>query len=46
MSPLDARRVSEYFSSRDTVATWWSPEEGPLAFMGHLDLAWNALDPD
>jgi SAM-dependent methyltransferase len=55
VSPLDARRVSEYFSSRDTVATWWSPEEGPLAFHydaeiavldGHLDYdpAWQVLD--
>jgi len=55
VSPLDARRVSEYFSSRDTVATWWSPDEGPLAFHydaeiavldDHLDYdpAWRVLD--
>ena len=42
MSPLDARRVSDYFSSRNTVATWWSPEEGPLAF--HYDAELAVLD--
>jgi len=42
MSDLDARRVSDYFSARGTVATWWSPEEGPLAF--HYDAELAVLD--
>lgn len=42
MSQLDARRVRGYFSSRNTVATWWSPEEGPLAF--HYDAELAVLD--
>jgi SAM-dependent methyltransferase len=42
VSQLDARRVRGYFSSRNTVATWWSPEEGPLAF--HYDAELAVLD--
>ena len=42
MSQLYARRVRDYFSSRNTVATWWSPEEGPLAF--HYDAELSVLD--
>lgn len=42
MSELEARRVRDYFSRRDTVAEWWSPEEGPLAF--HYDAELRVLD--
>jgi 2-polyprenyl-3-methyl-5-hydroxy-6-metoxy-1,4-benzoquinol methylase len=32
MRPQDAERVADYFARRGTVAEWWHPEEGPLAF--------------
>jgi 2-polyprenyl-6-hydroxyphenyl methylase/3-demethylubiquinone-9 3-methyltransferase len=32
MRPQDAERVADYFARRGTVAEWWRPEEGPLAF--------------
>lgn len=42
MSELDSERVRDYFSRRDTVAEWWSPDEGPLAF--HYDAELQVLD--
>lgn len=32
MREQDAQRVAEYFARPGTVAEWWRPEEGPLAF--------------
>ncbi len=32
MTELEARRVHDYFARRETVAQWWTPESGPLAF--------------
>jgi 2-polyprenyl-3-methyl-5-hydroxy-6-metoxy-1,4-benzoquinol methylase len=32
LADLDAHPVRAYFARRGTVATWWAPEEGPLAF--------------
>lgn len=32
MAEFDPLYVRAYFERRDTVAAWWSPEEGPLAF--------------
>ena len=55
MAELDACPVREYFARRGTVATWWAPEEGPLAFhyaaelrvieeQLAIDPSWEALD--
>lgn len=55
MAELDARPVREYFARRGTVATWWAPEEGPLAFHYEVELrvieeqlaidpSWDVLD--
>jgi SAM-dependent methyltransferase len=55
LTELDARRVRGYFARRGTVATWWTPEEGPLAFHYDAELrviedrlaidpAWQVLD--
>lgn len=42
MSELERDRVRDYFSSRETVAGWWTPDEGPLAF--HYDAELRVLD--
>ncbi|MGH0028358.1 MAG: class I SAM-dependent methyltransferase [Myxococcota bacterium] len=39
---LEGDRVREYFSRRETVAEWWTPDEGPLAF--HYDAEIHVLD--
>jgi SAM-dependent methyltransferase len=39
---LDSERVGGYFATRDTVAHWWTPDEGPLAF--HYDAELAVLD--
>jgi 2-polyprenyl-3-methyl-5-hydroxy-6-metoxy-1,4-benzoquinol methylase len=52
---LDPRHVSAYFERRGTVAAWWTPEQGPLAFHYRAELrvieeqmaidpAWQVLD--
>lgn len=42
MSELDSERVRDYFTRRETVADWWTPDEGPLAF--HYDAELRVLD--
>ena len=42
MSELDSERVRDYFTRRETVAGWWTPDEGPLAF--HYDAELRVLD--
>jgi SAM-dependent methyltransferase len=42
LAELEARRVNEYFARRGTVAAWWAPEEGPLAF--HYDAELRVID--
>jgi len=55
MREQDAERVSDYFSRPGTVAEWWHPEDGPLAFHYAAELqvledalpvdpAWRVLD--
>jgi SAM-dependent methyltransferase len=55
VSDLERDRVPEYFSRRGTVAEWWTPDEGPLAFHYDAELqvlqdnlpidpAWRVLD--
>jgi 2-polyprenyl-3-methyl-5-hydroxy-6-metoxy-1,4-benzoquinol methylase len=39
---LDSEGVGDYFARRDTVARWWTPDEGPLAF--HYDAELRVLD--
>jgi ubiquinone/menaquinone biosynthesis C-methylase UbiE len=41
MTELDAERVGEYFARPQTVAQWWTPDEGPLAF--HYDAELEVL---
>ncbi len=41
MTKLDAERVGDYFSRRDTVSGWWTPDEGPLRF--HYDAELQVL---
>lgn len=42
MSELDSERVDEYFARPGTVAEWWTPDEGPLAF--HYDAELRVID--
>jgi SAM-dependent methyltransferase len=42
LSELDRERVHDYFSRRETVAEWWAPDRGPLAF--HYDAELRVLD--
>jgi 2-polyprenyl-6-hydroxyphenyl methylase/3-demethylubiquinone-9 3-methyltransferase len=42
VADLDSERVGDYFATRDTVAHWWTPDEGPLAF--HYDAELAVLD--
>lgn len=42
MAGLDPERVGEYFSREGTVAGWWTPDEGTLAF--HYDAELRVLD--
>jgi len=55
LGELEAHRVSAYFARRGTVAQWWRPETGPLAFHygaelrvieNHLTIepGWEVLD--
>jgi len=39
---LDPARVGDYFAREGTVARWWTPDEGPLAF--HYDAELRVLD--
>jgi 2-polyprenyl-6-hydroxyphenyl methylase/3-demethylubiquinone-9 3-methyltransferase len=39
---LDPERVHDYFARRQTVTSWWTPGEGPLAF--HYDAELQVLD--
>jgi len=42
VSELESERVRDYFARRETVATWWTPDEGPLAF--HYDAELQVLE--
>jgi 2-polyprenyl-6-hydroxyphenyl methylase/3-demethylubiquinone-9 3-methyltransferase len=42
MQREDAERVADYFSRPGTVAEWWRPDEGPLAF--HYDAELRVLE--
>jgi 2-polyprenyl-3-methyl-5-hydroxy-6-metoxy-1,4-benzoquinol methylase len=42
VSELDSDRVPDYFRRRNTVAEWWTPDEGPLAF--HYDAELKVLE--
>ena len=48
MREEDAERVTEYFSRSGTVAEWWHPEEGSLAFhyAAELQVLEDALPVD
>jgi 2-polyprenyl-3-methyl-5-hydroxy-6-metoxy-1,4-benzoquinol methylase len=42
MQPQDADRLADYFRRPGTVADWWRPDEGPLAF--HYDAELRVLE--